>query len=91
MPKFDLGFVIRGSSAPEVKQIVEAGSMRQAMLNIVDQYGGDDVVLVTHAHPVQEPDALQPSACGLESPPAAPRAHRKSAECPPMGPRRTLS
>lgn len=69
MPKFELGFAFRGSTAPEVKQVVEAGSMREAMLNIIDQYGGDDVVLVTHAHPFQEPEAPQPcSACGLESP-----------------------
>jgi hypothetical protein len=68
MPKFELGFAFRGSTAPEVKQVVEASSMRAAMLNIIDQYGGDDVVLVTHAHPFQVPEAPQPcSECGLES------------------------
>ena len=68
MPKFELGFAFRGSTAPEVKQVVEASSMREAMLNIIDQYGGDDVVLVTHAHPFQVPEAPQPcSECGLES------------------------
>ena len=69
MPKFELGFAFRGSTAPEVKQVVEASSMREAMLNIIDQYGGDDVVLVTHAHPFQVPEAPQPcSECGLKSP-----------------------
>lgn len=68
MPKFELGFAFRGSTAPEVKQVVEASSMREAMLNIIDQYGGDDVVLVTHAHHFQVPEAPQPcSECGLES------------------------
>ena len=68
MPKFELGFAFRGSTAPEVKQVVEATSMREAMLSIIDQNGGDDVVLVTHAHPFQVPDAPQPcSECGPDS------------------------
>ena len=67
MPKFELGFAFRGSTAPEVKQVVEASSMREAMVNIIDQYGGNDVVLVTHAHPFQVPEVPQPcSKCGLE-------------------------
>jgi len=69
MPKFELGFAFRGSTAPEVKQIVEASSMREAMRNIIEQYGGDDVVLVTHAHPFQVPEAPQPcSECGVNAP-----------------------
>jgi hypothetical protein len=69
MQKFELGFAFRGSTAPEVKQVVEASSMREAMRNIIDQYGGDEVVLVTHAHPFQMPETAQPcSACGHESP-----------------------
>ena len=68
MPKFELGFAFRGSTAPDVKQVVEATSMREAMLHIIDQNGGDDVVLVTHAHPFQVPEAPQPcSECGVKS------------------------
>ena len=68
MSKFELGFAFRGSTAPEVKLVVEASSMREAMRNIIDQYGGDDVVLVTHAHPFRKPEVPQPcSACGFES------------------------
>jgi hypothetical protein len=68
MQKFELGFAFRGSTAPEVKQVVEASSMREAMLKIIDQYGGDDVVLVTHAQPFQVLEAPPPcSECGLES------------------------
>src|SRR5947207_2352517 len=68
MPKFELGFAFRGSTAPEVKQVVEASSIREAMLKIIDQYGGDDVVLVTHAHPSEVPEAQQPCPeCVLES------------------------
>lgn len=55
MQKFELGFALRGTSAPEVKQIVEADSMREAIRQIIDQYGGTDVVLVTHAHYFQDP------------------------------------
>ena len=47
MQKFELGFALRGSTAPEVKQILEAGSMRKAIRKIIDQYGGTDAVLVT--------------------------------------------
>ena len=60
MQKFELGFALRGTTAPEVKQVVEAGSMGEAMRKIIDQYGGTDVVLVTHAHYFQEPEPLQP-------------------------------
>jgi hypothetical protein len=58
MQKFELGFALRGTTAPEVKQIVEAGSMREAIRKVIDQYGGDDVVLVTKAHYFQEPEPL---------------------------------
>ncbi|HET6941113.1 MAG TPA: hypothetical protein VFH89_03015 [Sphingomicrobium sp.] len=56
MQKFELGFALRGTTAPEVKQIVEAGSMREAIRKVIDQYGGDDVILVTQAHYFQEPE-----------------------------------
>jgi hypothetical protein len=68
MQKFELGFAFRGSTAPEVKRIVEARSMREAMLSIIDQNGGNDVVLVTHAQYFQEPELLQPCPlCGPET------------------------
>lgn len=57
--KFELGFAFRGTTAPEVRQVVEATSMREAMLNIIHENGGDDVVLVTHAHYFQRPEPLQ--------------------------------
>lgn len=57
--KFELGFAFRGTNAPEVRQVVEASSMREAMLNIIHEHGGDDVVLVTHAHYFQRPEQLQ--------------------------------
>ena len=57
--KFELGFAFRGTNAPEVRQVVEASSMREAMLNIMNEHGGDDVVLVTHAHYFQRPEPLQ--------------------------------
>lgn len=57
--KFELGFAFRGTNAPEVRQVVEASSMREAMLNIIHEHGGDDVVLVTHAHYFQRPEPLQ--------------------------------
>jgi hypothetical protein len=63
--KFELGFAFRGTAAPEVKQVVEAGSMREAMLNVIEQNGGDDVVLVTSAH-YFEKQAQLCSASGLE-------------------------
>ena len=56
--KFELGFAFRGTNAPEVRQVVEASSMREAMLNIMHEHGGDDVVLVTHAHYFQRPEPL---------------------------------
>jgi hypothetical protein len=59
MQKFEMGFAFRGSTAPEMKEVVEANSLREAMLNIIDQHGGDDVVLVTHAHYFQEPESLR--------------------------------
>ena len=60
MQKFELGFAYRGSSAPEVKQVVEARSMREAMLDIIDRHGGDGVVLVTHAQYLQKTEPPQP-------------------------------
>lgn len=60
MQKFELGFALRGTTAPEVKQIVEAGSMREAMHKVIDQHGGDEVVLVTQAHYFQEPEPVLP-------------------------------
>lgn len=62
MPKFELGFAFRGTNAPEVKQVVEANSLREAMLDIIDRHGGADVVLVTHAHYYQTPEPLPPAA-----------------------------
>lgn len=52
--KFELGYAYRGTVTPELKQVVDAGSLREAMQNIIDQHGGHDVVLVTHAHYLQE-------------------------------------
>jgi hypothetical protein len=63
--QFEMGFAFRGTNSPEVKQVVEASSMREAMLNIIDQHGGDEVVLVTHAHYLQVPEPPQLVAeCG---------------------------
>lgn len=62
MQKFELGFAYRGTKSPEVKQVVEASSMRQAMLDVVDRHGGKDVVLVTYAHYYREPERLQSCA-----------------------------
>ena len=58
MQKYELGFAFRGTTAPEVKQVVEASSMREAMLNIIEQNGGDGVVLVTSAHYFEKPEQL---------------------------------
>jgi hypothetical protein len=55
MPQFQIGIAYRGSAMPEIKQVVEATSIRQAMLRVSNSYGGDDVVLVTYAHPLPEP------------------------------------
>lgn len=55
MQKFELGFAFRGTTAPEVKKVLEAGSLREAMLKVIDEHGGKDVVLVTHAHYFREP------------------------------------
>jgi hypothetical protein len=65
MQKFELGFAFRGTTTPEVKEVVEAGSLREAMLNIINQHGGDDVVLVTHAHYFREPEPLSAGATGF--------------------------
>jgi len=71
MPKFQIGIAYRGTALPEIKQVVEAASIRQAMLEVASRYGGDDVVLVTFAHPVPECPAA--GAGGAEAG-AAPRA-----------------
>lgn len=60
MPKFELGFAFRGTTAPEVKKVVEADSMREAMINLVDDHGGDAVVVVTQAHYFHAPEPQPP-------------------------------
>ena len=62
MPKFQIGVAFRGTSLPEIRQVVDATSIRQAMLSVASRYGGDDVVLVTFAHPV--PNRPAPGAAG---------------------------
>ncbi|HWU91841.1 MAG TPA: hypothetical protein VN106_01170 [Sphingomicrobium sp.] len=65
MPKFQIGVAFRGTALPEIMQVVEASSIRQAMLGVARSYGGDDVVLVTFAHPVA--DWPPPGAGGAEA------------------------
>jgi len=60
MPKFELGFAYRGSTAPEVKEVVEADSLREAMLSLIDDHGGAAAVLVTYAHHFPDPEPPQP-------------------------------
>lgn len=54
MPMFQIGVAYRGTALPEIKRVVEAASIRQAMLDVASSFGGDDVVLVTYAHPVSD-------------------------------------
>jgi hypothetical protein len=47
--QFEMGVAYRGSSAPEVRQVVEANDMREAMDQIIHRFGDRTSVLVTYA------------------------------------------
>lgn len=47
--QFEMGVAYRGSSAPEVRQVVEANDMREAMDRIIHRFGGRHSVVVTYA------------------------------------------
>ncbi len=66
MQKFELGFAFRGTKSPEVKQVVEESSMREAMLDVVNRHGGNDVVLITYAHYYDEAPRL--ASCAQYAP-----------------------
>ena len=61
MHSFEVGVVARKSFAPEVRHVVHASTMQEAIRKVTSQCGGADVALVTFAH--YGPDtARQPCA-----------------------------
>jgi hypothetical protein len=60
MSKFLVGFAYRGTTTPEVREIIEAESIRDAMFNVERTHGGGDLVLVTYAHGLPEGAASCP-------------------------------
>jgi hypothetical protein len=56
--QFEMGVAYRGSSAPEVRQVVEANDMREAMDRIIHRFGDRNSVLVTYAQYLEAQDPL---------------------------------
>jgi hypothetical protein len=56
--QFEMGVAYRGSSAPEVRQVVEANDMREAMDRIIHRFGDRNSVLVTYAQDLEAKDPL---------------------------------
>jgi ribosomal protein L20A (L18A) len=56
--QFEMGVAYRGSSAPEVKQVVEANTMREAMEQVTRRFGDRHSVLVTYAQYLEARDPV---------------------------------
>jgi hypothetical protein len=56
--QFEMGVAYRGSLAPEIRQVVEATDMREAMDQIIDRFGDRNSVLVTYAHYLEAGEPL---------------------------------
>jgi hypothetical protein len=56
--QFEMGVAYRGSSAPEVRQVVEANDMREAMDQIIRRFGDRTSVLVTYAQFLEAQDPV---------------------------------
>jgi hypothetical protein len=66
MSKFLVGFAYRGTTTPEVREVIEAESIRAAMFDVERMHGGGDLVLVTYAHGL--PDGASSIAWGDGNP-----------------------